>query len=118
MLESTHIRRLESFRRVTVLAPLTKVGFAGRFVAVGARVIRLFHPFVAVVTPNLSVFPFQLDGMRERGIQLYLWPRLAMAGRIGAKARVVATEQDLSVALNTCVIGLEPVVGYEVSFEV
>ena len=51
-------------RRVAVLAPLAKVGLCVWLVAVGALILGLLYPPVAVLAPHFGMFAFQGYGVR------------------------------------------------------
>jgi hypothetical protein len=117
VLKGAHIGPLESCWRVAVFTGVAKVGL-WRGVAIGADVLRFALARMAVVAPDLSVLALELDGMLKSCVQLYFWPGPGMAGRIGAEARVVVTEGDLTVAFLATLICLEAVVGHEVGLQV
>jgi hypothetical protein len=118
VLEAGYFRWFESLRIVAILTRLTKVRLRRRFVAVGALELGFLFADVAVVAPDLGVFACQFDGVRESSIQLDFGPRLTVASRISAEARVVAAKGNLTMARDTAFIRLKAMVRHKVGRQV
>ena len=114
MLETIHHFRLfEPIYRVTILAYGFKVGGHRWLVTVGALVRWFLHAFVTVVAPDLGVLALPRDGMGEGRIQVHRGPGPAVTGRVGTKARIVATKGDLIVAVHALIVGQEAVISHK-----
>ena len=108
----------KSMGRVASLALVAKMRHFRRLVAVGTLVLDLAGSLVAAITLGIGVPALQGYGVGHGRIQVYGWPGPAVAGRIGAKARIIVAKLDLAVAVRAFVVGQEAVVPDKVGLQV